>query len=670
MARINILQEILQHDFIQTDWKITIDGQIYDSNKFKEYPSLNKSTKKIFGDCIMAECNFKLNDRDNNLDVKDKEVLIERLIRIDEVETWHKFGYFIIKEVTSDKSELSITCKAYDRMTLFIEPYKSKLSYPAKGIDIINEILQKRGVKMKGTFSFAEYVFETPNFKENISEREVIARMAELGGEHALINKEGFLEFRKPKKIEVIINGEHRTEYSLEKADKPIGQVSLGFKDYDDDYIKGTNLEGEQTFRIENNPYAELTRDKIIDKIYENIHGMQARAFNIKGAIGADFFEINDVFTFNDNQGNKQELTVLSIKTDGTLRGEVSADKIEYSSANYKIAGSVKEDLKRVGFEVNHINQTIKLQTEEISENSQKTTEITQNINNIESKVSSVEEKNNELEEKQTNLEQNVNNFKIEVKSSGGSNLMKNAALFNENTQGANYINWKEAKAEDIEAKESAELLNYGGISGRTITNKEEKNLKLVQVIPVKINEESSEENVYYSLSFRIKKGLSGTFSAVVRGEKEIYRTFELKNGEEAYFTEIKLEKILPKEENLYVEFNGVDANIELADIMLNVGTACSSWSTHVSESVSLGTVVDNTGLEVKTSNYSGSTKIDGRGLGGYYNGKRTFGTTRDLTWSDKFQAEKEITMSPIKIVPITSGINAGWNFVRNERNN
>ena len=654
-----LFKETLASDSLLTDWRITIDGVKYDSNIFKAYPSLTKTTNRMFGDCVMAQCDFELNDRENKLDVLNKEIMLEKLIMIDGFETWYKFGYFIIKEITSDKSGLSIKCTAYDRAVLFNEKYSTKLKYPAKGADIINEILNKRGVKLKGTFSFSEFEFVNVNFEPNVSEREMIARMAELGGEHAMFNREGELEFRTANKIDVTINGEHRTEYSLEAPDKPIGQVSLGFKDYDDDYIKGENVDGEQTYRIEDNPYAELVRDVIIDDVYNQIHGKQARAFSIKNVIGAEFFDINDIFILNDNQGNKQELTVLSVKTDGSLRGEVAAEKIEYASANYKIAGSIKEDLKRVGLEVNHINQTIKTHASKISEQTQQTSEIFQNMTGIRSEVSEVKKQNEEIEKKQSEIQQNADKLIMEVRSTGGSNLLKNSVLYNDEKKSGTYINWNTTSG-SWRAKDDFESLAYGGISGRIIDGRG----PLEQIVQVKSNT-SYGEIVYYSVGLRVNKSPASQVTiSVLDGDNNLYKRIDMPQGKTENYTFIKIEKIKTTNKYLKLKIEASGGDIQLTDLMINVGELCANWTTHISEAVSAGVTVDTEGLKVKNSGYDGDTRIDGRGLAGYYKSSRVFGINKDVTESDKIKVKYEMNMPPIKIISIESGPRAGWSFV------
>jgi hypothetical protein len=50
-----------------------------------------------------------------------------------------------------------------------------------------------------------------------------------------------------------------------------------------------------------------------------------------------------------------------------------------------------------------------------------------------------------------------------------------------------------------------------------------------------------------------------------------------------------------------------------------------------------------------------------------YINGTltRVFSLNKDVTKVTKLESEKEIKMSPLKIVPITSGDLQGWAFVK-----
>lgn len=78
---------------------------------------------------------------------------------------------------------------------------------------------------------------------------------------------------------------------------------------------------------------------------------------------------------------------------------------------------------------------------------------------------------------------------------------------------------------------------------------------------------------------------------------------------------------------------------------------------------------VDQTGVELKNPNGDRIVLSPTNGLTAYSTASGTeqqvFSVTRDVTDIAKLHARDQIEMSPIKIVPITSGVQAGWAFVK-----
>ena len=78
---------------------------------------------------------------------------------------------------------------------------------------------------------------------------------------------------------------------------------------------------------------------------------------------------------------------------------------------------------------------------------------------------------------------------------------------------------------------------------------------------------------------------------------------------------------------------------------------------------------VDSSGVTVRSNTTNDYTQLNELGLNGYSDASGTmenvFTVNRDTTEVSKLRARNQITMPPIKVIPITSGTRAGWSFVK-----
>ena len=110
------------------------------------------------------------------------------------------------------------------------------------------------------------------------------------------------------------------------------------------------------------------------NKILENLKDIDITEFEIKGFLDDCFLELNDKIRIKGNDDNITDIVVLGIENPGTFRSKVYCKIEESKKQEYTIAGSVKEDLKRVSLKVNHIKDEI---TAEIAKVTEKANELT-----------------------------------------------------------------------------------------------------------------------------------------------------------------------------------------------------------------------------------------------------------------------------------------------------
>jgi phage minor structural protein len=118
-----------------------------------------------------------------------------------------------------------------------------------------------------------------------------------------------------------------------------------------------------------------------------------------------------------------------------------------------------------------------------------------------------------------------------------------------------------------------------------------------------------------------------------------------------------------------FIAYDKVEAMV--SGIMLNTGDVALQWTQAVGEVYNSNVTVDAKGIKVKATDYNGYTAITPEEFAGYYEveGKqeKVFTLNKDTTVIAKAEVQKEIRMSPIKIVPIASGTLNGWAFVADD---
>lgn len=220
-----------------------------------------------------------------------------------------------------------------------------------------------------------------------------------------------------------------------------------------------------------------------------------------------------------------------------------------------------------------------------------------------------------------------------------------------------------EVQSGKLTIQSSAEALASGSLSGHVFTLSD----KIVkQRISVKADTDS-DEKTYYTFSTKIKKLATGTCYVKISNSNEEY-IIELKEGDESFYGDYELKGLLPKDSYYDIEFYGDEATF--TDNMFAVGEYKSQWSQASGEIMNTQVNINVDGVLVKSSVYAGDyTVMSPLEFAGYsnINGTTTkvFYLNKDTTLVKKLESEDEIKMTPIKIVPITSGDIQGWAFVK-----
>lgn len=281
----------------------------------------------------------------------------------------------------------------------------------------------------------------------------------------------------------------------------------------------------------------------------------------------------------------------------------------------------------------------------------------------IEAIVSRQDAMDAETAEAFTQVLQTINSITATVQISGGGNLIKNSVGYGKTADGTLTI-WHYAAGSDntnVISQSSLASLNAGANSGYEI------DLMDGATISQTINLTAGEE---YNLSVRALKEIAGSATITINdGVTEHVLEFE---DQQAYSWRQKDLSFTPDTGSITVTLSaGAGSTVAFTDLMLAQGGK-TGWRQASGEIYNAQVSLDTDGVQVRSTAYDGDyVEITPLEFAGYstVSGSVTkvFSLNRDITEVEKLKARKEITMKPIKIVPIDNSNYAGWAFVKTD---
>src|SRR5699024_10732141 len=122
--------------------------------------------------------------------------------------------------------------------------------------------------------------FKQPNFSTNITFREVINRIAEIGGSIAYISRTGGLVIKTKTSTGHSIARKRYRKLSKEKQFGEINVVVLGRDGVDDDIVYPSTLPSNVVeWKIFDNPFVDLYREEMIETVASYIIGQSIIPF-------------------------------------------------------------------------------------------------------------------------------------------------------------------------------------------------------------------------------------------------------------------------------------------------------------------------------------------------------------------------------------------------------
>ncbi|MBP5426992.1 MAG: hypothetical protein J6Y29_03770 [Clostridiales bacterium] len=562
------------------------------------------------------------------------------------------FGTFLVTEITTSKDTGTTNIVGYDGMIRAMTQYQIPLNitYPIGLYDYTVLLCHNFGMAVENaSFDVHNNWQITQDLWSNIdgiTYRDILQQIAQVTCTTVIITSDNKIYFKPINETNESLTYDNLMKLKLEPMYGEINSVVLAREPQNDNIYmsdeESITENGLTEWKISNNEIIDKDRDNAMTPIYNAMHGIKYYPFEANTE-GLGWYEIGDNIDIENNEGDIFNTTIfnITITIDGGVKEVLKTKAETKTQTQYQYATTIAKRVKN---------------TEIITDKQQ------QEINAL---VTDMYEEDGIVHENFTQIHQDINNIVQSVQNSGGANLIKNSVMFAYDNEG-NPTNWDTSGAGTLVISASAEAMANGGLSGHVFTLND-KTVK--QRVKVRVSDDNDPNKTYYTFSTKIKKNTTGSCYVKLFNSIDEY-IINIPIGESAYYKEYTLQAILPKDEYFDIEFYGsADSDATFTDNMLSVGEYKTQWQQASGEVMNTQVNINLDGVLIKSSVYLGDyTVMSPLEFAGYSNVNGTvtkvFSLNKDTTEVEKLKAKKQMSMPPIKIVPITTGSLQGWAFV------
>lgn len=555
------------------------------------------------------------------------------------------YGSFLVTEITTVKDTGVTTIVGYDKMVSTMKNYtKLDVVYPINLIDYTRALCNACGLELANdsfdthnNWQINQELWENIN---GITYRDILVQIAQVTATTCIISNDDKVYFKSLTNTGEQLTYDNMKKLKLEPKYGEINSVVLGRDPIvgEDVFSKddaSIEVNGLTEWRVSNNEIVDKDRESAITPIYEALHGISFYPFETTTE-GLGWYEIADSFDIVNDTGDvfNTSLFNFTITVDGAIKEILKTVANTKTQSQYQYASKLDKRVKNTEIIVDKQGQK---------------------ITNL---VEDMYEEEGIVNKNFTKIEQDIQNIINSVQNSGGNNLIKNSVMFAYDTD-KNPNDWTVEGDGTIVIDSNTESLTAGGLSGHSFTLLDKKASQKVSV----------STDTQYTFSTKIKKDTTGSCYVKIYNSNEEYN-IEIPAGENVFYKEYEIKELKPKDTYYIIEFYGsADSGATFTDNMLGVGGYKSPWQQANGEVMNTQVNVNLEGVLVKSSVYLGDyTVMSPLEFAGYSNINGTitkvFSLNKDTTLVKKLEAEDEVKMVPIKIVPISTGDLQGWAFV------
>lgn len=408
--------------------------------------------------------------------------------------------------------------------------------------------------------------------------------------------------------------------------------------------LSDIEIDGLTEIKIINNEIIDKRREDLAETIFPYFKDTTYYPFTAD-TTGFGWFEVGDKLLITDDEAIEREVRIMGtrVQVDGSVRESIWSDEPTKTETNYARAGGLNNRIKNTEIIVDKQQQEI--------------TSVVSDLITLDGVVNA----------NYSQIIQDLNAIIASVQESGGTNLIKNSVFFSYDLDGLPDFWTPIDVIGEATFFASPEAVSYGSISGHVVKLND---IGYEQIMAVVKGDPENEASQRYSFSCRVKKNTLGTASITLTDGVTTWDVVYTA-GTSLLWQEVSFEAIVPENSNITLSINGDgDAGFEVTDLMLTVGKYKAQWTQANGEIMNTQVNIHSKGITVKSSVFVGDyTVISPLEFSGYANiggvATKVFTLNKDVTEVKRLQVGDEITMLPIKVVPINNATNEGWAFVK-----
>ncbi len=411
----NYKNEVEQKSSIKSKSKIVVNNIEYTSI-IKTTPKISHKNSSMIGGFPIKTCSFEIYDINNSFDFEDKEITVYKGIEINGIYEYVPQGIFIPKaeQISTNISQKTISFNSIqDKSQLFDVKYKSNLDWASThtGLEIVQEICNNLNVVLETTtFNLYNFNFKRPNFYENITCREVISKLAEIGGSIAFISRTGGLVIKSQNMTNQHVANNRYAKLSKEKEFGKINVLVFGNSGMNNDIYYPNELpENKIEWKILDNPFVDLYKQEMISTVANYILNQSIIPFKASNFVDGFYLDMNDVVKINDKNGNEFDAVILDYETINRIQANIGADVQSNTLANYNLAGSSKQSIEKVQLDVDHNKKQITALASKTDDLNTQTAQLRLDVDTIEGQISDIADITTTAEGTGTLVMENIN---------------------------------------------------------------------------------------------------------------------------------------------------------------------------------------------------------------------------------------------------------------------
>lgn len=335
-------------------------------------------------------------------ELKDKTVNFQYGIYVNNDFEYIDLGDYYIKDIDDDKGKKELVVTGYDKMIHFMKTFKQselQLTYPCTMLALIQRMCEVCGVELYSTNFFnADLQVDEDYFTaQELTYRDVLEKVAETT-ETTIFIKENKLYLYKLADVPVEkLDSSYLSGLTIKEKFGPINALVLGRGDVEDNIeVKDdTSIlqNGRCEIRFDENEFVEYQREQVIDKMFEEIKGIEYYAFEASD-LGVMWLEPCDLIEVEDVEESTYKTIYLSanIKINTGISSDIEANIPSETNTEYKV--TTKEEKKTLKVERLAKKNEGKIQdlVEENTQTSHKLTQIEQTVDGINQKVENIQD--------------------------------------------------------------------------------------------------------------------------------------------------------------------------------------------------------------------------------------------------------------------------------------